>query len=112
MTQSEFIAWLEGFLHDKVMLGASDIDLIQTKIVESTPRGHSIGYYPDPFQNTMSENPIPSDLIQEMKLVAKDVDIIGQSCEGVYVCDSFGESTFMTYPEVKEFIENRKNKNG
>ena len=31
MKQNEFIAWLEGFLYDKVKLGAADINLIQIK---------------------------------------------------------------------------------
>ena len=83
MKQNEFIAWLEGFLYDKVKLGAADINLIQVKLEESTPQGHTVGYYPDPYSypgmvgiesvKSANLNVNQDKLVQEMEDYAKAV---------------------------------------
>ena len=118
MEQREFIAWLEGFLHDKVKLGISDIELIKNKIFEATPTGHTIGYYPDPYlypgmigvDKVKNEVKISStrELLDDMKIVAKDIDITNVGDDGIHISDSFGESHFLTWDQVHVFVEDLK----
>jgi len=118
MKQNEFIAWLEGFLYDKVKLGAADINLIQVKLEESTPQGHTVGYYPDPYSypgmvgiesvKSANLNVNQDQLVQEMEDYAKDVDIVNIIEDGMLVCDAYGDNHFLDWDEVDAFIEERK----
>ena len=95
MKQNEFIAWLEGFLYDKVKLGAADINLIQIKLEESTPQGHNLGYYPDPYtypgmQGIEGAKIKDVEFIKEnyeelMMKYAPDVDMLNVIDEGMLI---------------------------
>lgn len=121
MNKNEFVYWLEGFLCNKVKLGASEVELIRSNIEKlDNIKSHTIGYYPDPYtypglvgvdvvkKSINSPNASQLDLLDEFGRMCKDMDIISYNKEGVTVSDSFGETYFMNYVEVKQFLDTRR----
>ena len=122
MNQNEFIYWLEGFLCNKVSMGASEVELIRNNIDKlNITKTHTIGYYPDPYvypglvgvdvvKKTEDEslNKTQTILLCEFQNEAKEMDVISYSKEGINVGDHFGETYFMNWVEVKQFLDTRR----
>ena len=118
MKQNEFLAWLEGFLYDKVKLGVADINLIQTKLEDANPEGYSLGYLPSPYSypgmqgiGEVKDNDLSyiKDNYEElMNKYAPDVDILNVIDAGMLIGAMFGETIFLTWGEVESFIQERK----
>ena len=118
MKQNEFMAWLEGFLYDKVKLGAADINLIQTKLEEANPEGYSLGNVPSPYSYPGMQgigevkdgdlSYIKDNYEELMNKYAIDVDVLNVIDAGMLVCYSFGGVQFLNWGEVESFIQERK----
>lgn len=116
MNKSEFMAWLEGFLYDKVRLGISEIELIQDKLMDATQETYSLGNYPNPYVcpgiNNEGIKPSEVEFIKDnyeelFEKYANDVDIVSVQDEGMTLDNAFGEMMFLGWDEVKSFIEER-----
>ena len=118
MKQNEFMAWLEGFLYDKVKLGAADINLINMKLDIVNPEGYNLGYLPSPYtypgmQGIEGAKIKDVEFIKEnyeelMMKYAPDVDMLNVIDEGMLIGIMFGETMFLTWGEVESFIQERK----
>jgi len=49
-----------------------------------------------------------NQLMLDMDEYAKDVDVLNAIEDGLYMCDAYGGGQFLTWNEVKTFIDNRK----
>lgn len=129
MEQNDFIYWLVGFTENKNTLSLVEMDIVKEKLEEVIDEGinrdYSLGYFPSPFSTFDNNSPYTypgmqgidkikdmdlniDQLMMDMDEYAKDVDVLNAIEDGLYMCDAYGGGQFLTWNEVKTFIDNRK----